>query len=413
MRIPFVIGSLVLGSLGAAQTTPPRRLSLIADVRLDGRELKLLRDPFVVIGPQGQIVITTRYGTGITLFDSTGKDLGWKVPTGRRDDAEIGYPTTMGWIGGTNTMWVGDPSFNQVALIDAHGKITKSIEYPSWIHPKWAERRTYPVFGRLEPLAVYKDETMLVIPSRKRSLIDTPGYDTTQAHLLRTTWSGTIERTIARLPPGTGRGTFRDKNCSFGYGFLGASIPIWATSIDGMRVVTATPGNTAADSATIRVVALSDRGDTIFSRRYPQPIPNVPPAGVDEYLANFRNCGQRTAEQVRDTMAKVLPKYKSMLDGVRVGRDASTWLIMRAPSDSAKDRIAMILDSRGELVGTVAVPRDDLIVDVGRDYLWVVEGNKINRSPTALIRFKVGATAAPPARSGRGGASSNPSPPPA
>src|SRR5256885_1944052 len=119
MRILSLVGLLALASTALAQSTP-RRLSLVLETRLDGRELKLLRDPHVVIGPHGQIVVTTRYGgTGIALFDSTGKDLGWKVPTGRRDDAEIGYPAAIGWISGTSTMWVGDPSFSQVALIDA------------------------------------------------------------------------------------------------------------------------------------------------------------------------------------------------------------------------------------------------------------------------------------------------------
>jgi hypothetical protein len=411
MRILLIAGLLAFGSTALAQPAP-RRLSLVPDLRIDAKQLGLQRDPLVAIGPSGQVVATMRFGfLGIKAFDSTGKDLGWKLPTGHNDESEIWYPTAFGWIGGTNTLWVGDAGYKQVVLVNDQGKVTKSIENPSWVHPSWAERRKYPLFARMEPVAVYGDESMLIVPTRERSLINTPGYDRSRLHVLRTTWSGAIQRTVGLFPTENGRVFVSAKGCNHTIAVPMAARSYWAASVDGTHIVSVSPGGTRADSGVLRVVALNDRGDTVFARTYRQPVVPVPQSAIDAFLATIRPCGSVTAEQLRDSATKHVSIYKSMLLGVLAGRDHSTWVTMRVPSDTAEERIAMILDPRGEVVGTVTLPIDHTLVAADRDHLWALELGRI-RAPVALVRFKVEATTAPPARSGRGAASSRPSPPP-
>src|SRR6185436_10095132 len=226
-------------------------------------------------------------------------------------NADIGYPMAMGWLGATDTMWVADVAYDQVALVDARGKVVKSIEYPSWIHPSWSERRKYPVFGHMEPLAVYRDETMLVIPSRPRSLIDTPGFDRSMTHILRTTWSGAIQRTIAAFPEDKRAVRFHAKGCEYTVNVPFAARSFWNASVDGMRIALLDPGTSAADSGTVRLTTVNDRGDTVFSRTYPQPAVRVQQASIDNLLNSLRSCGSIPVAALRDSVSKRVPQFKS------------------------------------------------------------------------------------------------------
>src|SRR6266550_3480248 len=158
---PIAILTLsALATTAAASQTVPRELSLVPDGKMDIAKVGGPRDVFVVAGPGGRTVMVPRAGWGeIVPYDSTGTALPWRVKTGFRDDSEIGYANRAGWISGTNTMWVADLRYSQVVLIDAKGTVTKSIEYPSWVHPTWAQRRAYPVFASMEPYAIYSDQT--------------------------------------------------------------------------------------------------------------------------------------------------------------------------------------------------------------------------------------------------------------
>ena len=198
------------------------------------------------------------------MFDSTSVAMPWKIQIGRNDNAEIMFVKAgQGGSPGRIRYGSSDRGYSQVALVDNNGKVTKSIEYASWVHPSWARRRAFPVFGSMDPLAVYADQTMLVMPGRERSLINTPGYDHTVQHLLRISWSGAIQRDIATLPLdnastdfGMGRvivnnprrnGTGYTMNVPF------VPRPLWSVSADGMHIAIAIPGVTAADSGSIRV----------------------------------------------------------------------------------------------------------------------------------------------------------------
>ena len=408
LAVLAVLGALPVGAQA------PRSLTLLPGVRITAREMVWARGAVTGDGPDGCIVLAGRGGWGeVKGYDSTGKPLPWKLAVGRGNDAEILYPSRIGWINGTSTMWVSDPGYSQVALVDARGKVTKSIETPSWLHPHWADRRRFPVFAAMEPLAMYRDSSMLVMPFRERSFLDTPGYDHSVQHLLRVSWSGAIQKDIAALPLQQGSITASGPGGSEHTVVIPfAAHTLMATSSDGMRVVIATPGVATSDSGTIRVTALDDRGDTVFSRRYPQPVARIPQAAIDRFLGNVRAFGSSSAEQLRTAAAAQIPTFRSFLTTVLVGRDHSTWLVMRPAVDSLRERNALILDAGGDLVGIVTIPAGEAPIAVNRAHVWALAAST-SRSPTALVRYTVAPTAAPPARSGRGSASSRPLRPPA
>jgi hypothetical protein len=411
MRLQSSFFALLAAGVASAQT-PPRQLSLVQDGRIELSKAGGAREALVVPGSNGRVAVAPRNGWdgAISVFDSAGVAMPWKIQTGRNDNAEIMFVTRAGWIAGTNTLWVSDRGYSQVALIDGAGKVTKSIEYASWVHPSWAQRRQFPVFGSMEPIAVYADQTMLVLPGRERSLISTPGYDHSVTHLLRTTWSGAIQKTIATFPLEEGRIDLRGRN---GTGHV-MNIPfsakqMWSVSPDGMHIAIVIPGVSAADSGTFRVVSLNDRGDTVFTKRYGYPAVRVDRAQVDRFLANIQAVGEISAERLRDSAAKQIPAFASLLNGVVAGSDGSTWVVYHAPNEASKEVRAMVIDARGELVGGTVLPENSRVAAAMLDHLWTFEIGRTN-TPIGILRFAARATGVPPTRTAKPSASPSPSP---
>jgi hypothetical protein len=398
-----IVIAFALAAAGQARAQAMRRFTPVEDLRIGALSAIGQRDMLVTIAPDGRAIVAPRYGgMPIIAFDSLGKRLSWKVSVGPRDDAEIGIPSRIGWIAGTRTMWVADQGYHQVALVDSTGKVFKSIEDPSWIHPSWAERRKYPVFATMQVFALYKDESMLLLPGRERALLDTPGYDRSGLHLLRASWSGAIQRTVAMVPETQAAVVLRGKGCEHVATIPFASRPMWSVSADGSRIVIATPGVSLADSGTLRLTVIGERGDTLFSRTLVQPAVRVPQASIDNLLSNQRACGAFSVEAIRDSLSRRVSVFKSFLVAVLPGRDQTTWVTMRAAADTSMERTAIGLDERGEIIGAVALPVNQTLVGADRGHIWMVETGRM-RSPAAIVRYRLDATPAPPPRTGRGG----------
>jgi hypothetical protein len=416
MRIPVLA---ILAALSGVAALPdpalaqpaPRPLAMVPEARFEIGRLGQPRDAIVAVGQNGHVAIMSRYSSGeIQAFDSTGKRLGWKVPLGRQDNAEILYPSHIGWLG--DSAYVIDDGFHQVALLDPAGKVFRSIEYPSWVHPHWAERRKYPVFASMQPIAMYPDHSMLIFPGRERSLLTVNGYDRSVAHLLHVSSNGAIDRGVATLPIDRGNLTYRSGGC-----FHSVNVPLsaplqWAVAANGARITFATPALSEADSGTFRLTTLTDRGDTVFSRRYAQPVQRTPKDAADRFLASLQSCGKITETEIRERAAKLIPAFRSFVTGVVAGHDGSTAVLMRTASDTSRQRIALVVDPRGDVVGSLVFTIDQAVADVTRDHVWMVEMGP-SRTAASVVRYRISPTNAPPARSVPVSSSSRPSRPPA
>jgi hypothetical protein len=408
--------TLIAAVLGAAlarraHAQALRQLTPVEDLRIGAQTMGGQRDFNVLFAPSGRIIVAPRFGMmPIVAFDSLGSRLPWKVATGG-GDAEIGFVDRLGVIAGTNTVWVADQRFGQVALVDSTGKVFKSIENPSWIHPSWSERRKYPVFASMSAFALYKDESMLIVPGRERALLTTPGYDRTGEHLLRMTWSGAIQRTVAMFSGSKNAVELRGNGCNHVVSIPFGSRAEWAVSSDGSRLVFVTAGVTPADSGTLRVTAMGDHGDTIFSRTIAQPAVRIPQQAIDNVLSNQRACGGFSLEAVRDSVTQRVGAFRSYLRSVLVGRDQTVWVTLRALADTSMERTAIGLDERGDVIGAVMLPVNQNFVGADRSHIWMVEGGR-PRSPASLVRYRLDATPAQLPRSGRGASPSSTAKPP-
>ena len=378
--------------LAASQARPPQ-LRAVQDLRIEKGFTTGTRLATVLPGPAGELMVTPLQTVGtIAGFDSTGRPLSWSVSIGGRE-SELRWVSRMGWSG--NTLWVADPGYEQIALIDRAGKVTKSLEYPAWIRPSWADRRKYPVFEGLEALALYSDGTWLVRPTGDEvSLTSAPEYDKNYHYFMRVGENGSIKRVIGRafrddpFMEIKSRGTERRVTVPF----RGAAV-VWNVAADGSRIVIAATSYRGADSATYRVTALGERGDTAFSRKFPySPVP-ITKKSVDSSVARFsRTVGDLSPEQVRDLVAKQIPPSYPAVQEVVVGRDKTTWLGLHA---TGADREWIILDPAGAAIGTVALPKQVTVRAADRNQAWAVESNGEN--VVAVLRYKI-VSGPPPAK---------------
>ncbi len=340
----------------------PLALAVVEDLRVTLPDARAQRGSSLLVGADGRIVSLPQWGGDMVVFDSTGKQLPYKQPIGGPTDPEIRNANSFGWLG--KSFWVYDPQSSQIALVDPQLKVTKSLEIPDWIRPSWADRRKYPVFGRMYPLALYPDGSWLVTASNPKSLVDTPDYDKTMTYMVRITEGGTIQRTIARIPwsPSAPRGG-RPESGSKQAG--PRNFAFWNPSADGSRILIGVPSTTPGDSNHVLTV-INEKGDTIYSR------------------SMF---------------------FADPVAAARMGRDGSAWLQLRGRTG---DRTWLMLDPSGQPRGTITFENNTFIHDGDASRIWTTE--KVGNSQL-LGRFRI--TNAPPPRTAAPSKSSGRPRPPA
>src|SRR4029078_13429442 len=229
---------------GTSKAKAPPALGIVEELRVTLPDARAQRGSAVSVGAEGRMIAVPRWGGDMVAFDSTGKQLPYKQTIGGPTHPEIASAERFGWFG--KTMWVWDPPSSQIALVDEQLKVTKSLEIPTWIRPTWADRRKYPVFGRMHPLDLYPDGSWLVGPTNPKSLVDTPDYDKTKTYIVRVTESGSIQRTIAKVPwlPNAPRGVPAEK----GKQVSPRNFAFWNANSDGSLILFGIPSTVAGDS---------------------------------------------------------------------------------------------------------------------------------------------------------------------
>jgi hypothetical protein len=386
------LGAILFGSSIEAQRSSARpalqrpKLNAVADLRLTAPVLGLSPGAFgrgahLGIAPDGRIVVAPTFGEILDL-DTAGHRLSWKIPIGGRD-AEVRNVERLGWAG--NTLWIIDGGFQQIALIDPKGKVTKSLEHPSWVRPSWADRRNFPVFGSITPLAWAADSSWLVIPYRERSVLSTPGYDSTLQYIMKITEGGSIQKVIARVPRYEGGVRF-----PIGRGNRMVSVPQlgqtrWGVSTDGLGVAIVRVNSQGQDSATFRVTYIGDKGDTVFSRLYPYTPVKISPQSRDSLRERVQGrIGSRSEEEVRNAVAEKIPPFYAPVQAVVIGRDRTIWLLQYR---TGEENPWLVLDATGEQLGTVMLSKDYFLEAAERQRAWGFD-RKIGQPPV-LVRYRI------------------------
>lgn len=393
MRI-LTVAVVLATSVAGAQTKPaPKRAgAAVSAPELPGPRLKLLdsakvssgNDRFeapaaVFVGPGGKVLLSgSEFGGSIKSFDSTGRRL-WTLDT----RYEIGWTQAAGWLG--SKIWIADPGRSQIAIVEM-GEFTKSIELPTWIRPKFSQRKTFPVFGGMDVHAYLEDGSLVVLPREAHSIVGTSTYDEKMAYVLKVTEDGVIEQTIARFPsleyarrnsPGAVGGRNR-----YDAAVSSAHWPLYRVSPDGKRTVVVTVDTASQKHDTVHVRVYDDKGTEVFTKTIPFPTHFYSDAEADSVAKERFFARMSFADRTRAT--KAMSRRAPSATGAWLGRDQSVWIGFRRTGDT---RPILGFDSAGQAIGTLWVPITFQLKAVDGRRMWAA--NAKDRSQY-VMRYSIG-----------------------
>jgi hypothetical protein len=353
---------------------PGPTLKLADSARIDMKKYRIEPPLTLFAGPKGGIVVYSQWRS-VTAFDSLARRR-WSQGSDNNDKREVADVTAFGWNAGG--MWVSDAAWEQVALLDDYGNVTRSLELPSWVRPTFSNRKSFPVFESMRVYAVYPNGDMLVIPRGSMSITGATGYDQNATYYLRINEDGIIQKSIAKFPSNIVRGKEGNREFSFQnplYQWVARATP------DGARIMVVNVDTAAAKTDTVVVRALGEKGETLFTQKFAYPALVYTQTQVDS-IARAR-WGNDT--DYREARAKLLPRRQPTVVDMAVDPETrSTWISLRGDANS---RSVIGIDAAGRFIGKLLLPRRASVKAVSANGLWVGEARNDLRGD--IVRYRV------------------------
>lgn len=369
---------LVVSRAPLLQAQSPATWTLTPELRIDAGERDLSPISWLGVAPNGTIVVNQSQDGQVRFFDARGADLGTFGRKGQ-GPGEFETATRFGWIG--DTLWVGDFSTRRFTLVSPDRKLLRTTpwlvaaamsgELPGLTMQDVTSATQY---------ALHADGSQVVALFLKEE-------DGAQASrpipIARADQSGRLARLLGTRPrvdcyarATLGRG-----------GFMVAAVPFCALlledfSPDGGRWATAVVDG--VERASYRVSVVRTTGDTVFNRLYSyRPVP-VPKATFDSVIA--RRTARGSPESIAMWRGMTAPASYPPLSKLVLGRDQTTWLEEYTIDG---DRRWLVLDSRGEQVGRVTVPRNVQVLAASRESVWATDTDEDGLQH--IVRYRIAA----------------------
>ena len=357
---------------------PGPQLRIVDSARVDLLTNKLEPPLTVIPGPKGGVVVYAQWRS-VTSFDSLGRRL-WSKGQDRnneQDRREVGEITAFGWD--AKEMWVSDAAWGQIALLDQYGNVTKSLELPSWVRPTFSNRKSFPVFESMRVLGRYPNGDMLVLPRNSMSITGATNFDQDANYLVRIDQDGIIQRTVVKFPsPGIRRKDDKGKEFTF-------TNPhnqwLYRVSPDGMRIVIVNVDTSAAKTDTVVVRALNDRGDTLWTQKFPYPALVYTQAQIDSVAQAWWG-NWDTSE--RDRRAKHMSRRGMSVQQFVMDPDKSVWFSLRG---NGSTRAVVGFDAAGKPIGKLLLPARRMVRAANLGALYVGEARAEQRGE--LVRYRL------------------------
>ncbi len=377
--------------------TQAARLALTREIRIDGIAENLVAPRWILVGRDGRIVIDQQQDRNVRLFDASGRSIG---RFGRRGEGPGEFENTFigGWVG--DSLWVHDLSQQRTTVITPDLAFARVIP-DAGIKPPVGQETRFPSSASSDRRAIYEDGTSLVAVLNFSAI--PAGFDANGGGYFRVAADGTIRNSVVYFnqPTGSVRIAMGDGGRMQGSsGMIQQHTPFYTRPLTkvshrGNRIATLACIYDGPQARTMRVVMLGASGDTIYARNHPFTPQAIPRTVADSAhaaaVANTKAMSQfvgaadaaALTRAVQDQMR--IPPFYPPFTSMVIADDGTAWIELRSPAGGATS--FMLLDPRGSVVGTVAVPARTKVLTVSSTHMWGIELNQDD--VPSVVRYRV------------------------
>jgi hypothetical protein len=253
-------------------------------------------------------------------------------------------------------------------------------------------------------LAMYDDGGLLIRASfpleQARIAVGNPNAESVSSLLIRTSSSHQFVTFVPSIPPRNSDPCDRRAGQQASYGPIAQSIPFCedlrsGVSPDGQRVAYVSTTVPATNPAAIRVTQFRfGARDTTYSGLYRVPTIAVSREQADSARADRRSRLSGYAEPAHlafsdSILEHEMPAYRTPVDEVYVGNDGTVMLTLLRFTSA---RSYLLIDSRGNAVGTFSLPTEVLPLEIrGTTIYGLVPRPNTTRSQNLndIVRYQI------------------------
>jgi hypothetical protein len=380
----------MLATAGTVANAQPAGLALTREIRIDGVAENLVTPRWILVGRDGRIAIDQQADRSVRFFDASGRPIG---RFGRRGEGpgEFQFMTGAGWVG--DSLWLHDGLSQRTTLVTPGLEFARVIPDLA-LKPAPGQETRFAATTTSDRKAMYADGNSLVLVSRFSGAIPA-GFDTIGFRIFRAAGDGVIRNQVVHLnqPGGRVRVLAGSRYIQAGTPFYAR--PLFRISERGNRMALLTCVYDGPQGGTMRVVMFGTSGDTVYARNYPFTPQAIPRAVADSGLAaaieTARNAARFIGAEEAATLTRAvrermrIPPYFPPFTGMAVGDDGAAWIELRSPAGGATS--FMVLDPRGSVSGTVAVPARTKALNVSATHMWGIELDQDD--VPSVVRYRV------------------------
>ena len=323
------------------------------------------------IGPKHEIVIPLQQDGQIRIYDSTGKRIS---SVGQRGSGpgEFRNFFRLGWL--RDTMWVYDAAQRRMSFFDAQQKLlrthvtSETLRRP--VEPGDANPRVITDFA---PSAISPDGKTIgqIIRTEGRN----PGGWLELKYFVAAVSPDATVRELTEIPaaaisPRVWMATGTESRTAYAVvPFANDAIYTVAQSGERYAIVT-----TERAAKTFTVSMYSPSGTRQFSKAIPYGATAIPRAVADSALTAAMRTVRQPPEIIaamQKKVADVMPATYPPVSSVVLARDGTTWV--RLHSADGRRVTMLVLNQRGDAVGTATIPKAMDIVDAEGSTVWSVD----------------------------------------
>lgn len=369
-----VLTTLALYGCGSERRADPLRnaprIVATEEIRIDGMVADLVPIRDVAVAPTGWLAVTQEQDHLIRFFDESGEPAGFLGRSGE-GPGEFTATSTLGWY--SDTLWVWDRRQKRATLIDPNRQLLRVVGMPARLHT--ADTDLARSFG-LNLAAIYDEQRMLAIAE--------PMAFTALLHMR---WDGSILKDVLR-PTTAADLHLITVGSTIMTGDPFGTAPLWDVSPDGARIVVVRNKLEDAAAPTISLTVASPSGDTLTDREYPFVGRALTREVIDTVLASALPNAQPDLIAAMHDKAYVPPVAPPVRD-VIAGGDGTIWLGLRQRSGVPREYV--LLDARGEPIGTVQLPSNTTVKVATREWIWCLRTDP--NDVQSLVKYLIGAGA--------------------